>query len=307
MSQALASTKAVVAHVARRLVVGPVMDLSAQLAFYAVLAMAPFLVVLTSLAAFAPSPDATQRLLFRARDFMPPEAYELVARVAEDLVERRSATLFTVSLVTSLWSASRAANSLRLSLNDAHQVKETRPWLRQQWLAVVLTIGGAVLLIASVVAVALGSSALSALAEAFGVELGRGSAVWMALRWPLALSSFVLLAALAFRVLPDARPPQRAIWPGALVATFLFLTSSRLFTLYVEGVADFGPTYGALTGGVLLLLWAWLSANAFLLGGEVTAALSRQAAAASVDATAPAPTAAPRAASASGDDEQKPA
>lgn len=266
------SLKGLVLRVGRRVLVGPVLDLAAQVAFYAVLALAPFLVVLTSLAAFLPSPDSVSRLLSRLRGFMPTEAFELVQRVVADVVERRSATLLTVGLLTAVWSASRAANALGLALNDAHGLTDGRSWVRRQLVAIVITLEGAGLLLLSVVAALAGASLVEDAAGVLGLELGARTAVWGVLRWPIAVVSLVAVAALSFRVLPDTRPRPKAVWLGAAVATVLFLVSSRLFAFYAEHFADFGVTYGSLTGGVLLLLWAWLSAVAFIVGGEVVAA-----------------------------------
>jgi membrane protein len=265
--------RALLLRVGRRIVQGPVLDQAAQLAFYAVLALAPFLVVLTSLAGFAPRAGAVERLLSRAEAFMPAEAFHQVSRVVHDVVDSRSATLFTVGLVTALWSASRAANALRTALNSAHSLEEGRSFLRRQLIAVAFTVGGAALLLASVVASLVGAGLVERLGVALGVELGAEAGVWGIIRWPVAVASLAALAALAYRVLPDTRPRAGPVWWGASVATMLFLASSRLFSLYAERFADFGPTYGSLTGAVVLLLWSWLSAIAFIVGGEVTAAL----------------------------------
>lgn len=268
----LVRARALLLRVGTRIVVGPVLDQAAQLAFYAVLALAPFLVVLTSMAGFVPSSFAAERLLNRAQGFMPSEAFELVSRVARDVVASRSATLFTVGLVTALWSASRAANALRDALNSAHGLVEGRSFLRRQLIAVTLTVGGAALLLASVVASLVGAGLVERLGAVLGFELGAKAVVWGIIRWPVAIASLAALAALAYRVLPDTRPRAGAVWGGALVATTLFLASSRLFSLYAERFADFGPIYGSLTGVVVLLLWSWLSAIAFIVGGEVSAA-----------------------------------
>ena len=133
--------------------------------------------------------------------------------------------------------------------------------------------GGAVLLLASVVASLVGVGLVERVADAVRVDAGTEASVWGLIRWPMAVGSLGALAALAYRVLPDTRPRAKAIWLGALVATALFLASSRLFSFYAENFADFGVTYGSLTGGVVLLLWSWLSAISFIVGGEVTAAL----------------------------------
>lgn len=267
-----ASLRGVVLRAGERIVAGQVPDRAAQLAFYAVLALAPFLVVLTSLAGFLPSADSIEWLLQRAAELMPEEAYLLVSQVVKDVVESRSATLFTLGLLTALWSASRAANALRAALNSAHGLEEGRSFLRQQLLAMAFTVGGAALLLSSVVASVVGGEVVARLGDAIGVNADAEARVWGLIRWPLAVISLVLLAALAYRVLPDIRPRPGPAFAGALVATGLFLASSRLFSFYAERVADFGPTYGSLAGGVVLLLWSWLSAIAFIVGGEVTAA-----------------------------------
>ena len=267
------SLRGVVQRVGERVVVGPVLDRAAQLAFYAVLALAPFLVVLTSLAGFLPSANTVEWLLGRAEDLLPAEGFRLVSQVVKDVVHRRSATLFTLGLVTALWSASRAANVLRAALNSAHDLQEGRSWVRRQLLALAFTIGGAVLLLASVVASVVGAGLAMRLAHAVGIDASREARLWGLLHWPVAIAGFVVLAALAYRVLPDTRPRARPVWGGALVATALFLASSRLFAWYVASVVDFGPTYGALAGVVVLLLWTWLTSIAFVVGGEVTAAL----------------------------------
>lgn len=260
-------------RVGERVVVGPVLDRAAQLAFYAVLALAPFLVVLTSLAGFLPSADTVEWLLSRAEGLMPAEAFRLVSQVVQDVVQSRSATLFTLGLLTALWSASRAANVLRAALNSAHDLVEGRSYLRRQLLAVAFTVGGAALLLSSVVASVVGADLVERIASAVHVDAVREARLWGLVRWPMASSGLVVLAALAYRVLPDTRPRAGPAWGGALVASALFLASSRLFSWYAAHVVDFGPTYGSLTGGVVLLLWTWLSAIAFIVGGEVTAAL----------------------------------
>ncbi len=262
----------VVLRVGSRVLVGPVFEHAAQLAFYAVLALAPFLLVLTSLAGFA-SDNAIERLLGRAESLMPVEAFQLVSQVVDDLVSSRSATLLTVGLLTALWSASRAADAFRNALNSAYELKrDGRSYVRRQFIAIAFTLTGAVLALASMLGSVITAEVIKDITGAIGVNAIEEARVWGLLRWPITIGCLVVVAALAYRTLPDVKARPTAVWSGAVVATVLFLASSRLFALYVERFADFGPTYGALAGGVVLLLWSWLSAASFIVGGEVTAA-----------------------------------
>lgn len=260
-------------RVGRAVIFGPVFERAAQVAFFGVLSLVPFVVVLTSLAGFISSDEAVDRLLSRAQPLMPAEAYTLLSEVVQDVVSSRSATLLTVSLLTSIWSSSRAVDALRGALNSAHELKrDGRSYVRQQWVAITFTLEGAVLLLISVIASVVGADLIRHVTDAFGVDAVEEARVWSVIRWPMAISSLVALAALAYRVLPGVVPRPGAAWWGALVFTALFLASGRLFAIYAERFGDFGPTYGALAGGVVLLLWSWLSAISIIVGGEVTAA-----------------------------------
>lgn len=262
-----------IVRVGQRVLFGPVFERAAQLAYYGVLSLVPFLVVLTTLAGFISNDEAVDGLLERAQGLMPAEAYTLLAQVVKDVVASRSATLLTLGLLTSIWSASRAVNALRNALNSAHDLtRDGRSFFRKQWVAITFTLEGAILLLISVIASVIGGDMVRGVTDALGVDAANEAGVWNVIRWPMAILSLVALAALAYRVLPDVVPRRAAAWWGALVFALLFLASGRLFAFYAERFGDFGPTYGALAGGVVLLLWSWLSATAFLVGGEVCAA-----------------------------------
>ncbi|MEW6431156.1 MAG: hypothetical protein AB1730_06570 [Myxococcota bacterium] len=77
MGRTSVSAGEVLRRVVRRVAYGPVFDSAAQVAFSAVLALAPFLVVLASLAASCPTRTPVARLLSRAEACLPPEAYRL--------------------------------------------------------------------------------------------------------------------------------------------------------------------------------------------------------------------------------------
>src|SRR6266536_4942909 len=73
--------------------------------------------------------------------------------------------------------------------------------------------------------------------------------------------------------LHDALP----ISPGAVFGVVLWLVLSIGFAFYVRNFGSYGAAYGAFGTAILLLLWLYLSANAFLLGAELNAELERTA------------------------------
>lgn len=78
--------------------------------------------------------------------------------------------------------------------------------------------------------------------------------------------------ALIFRVLPDAKTPWPAIWRGAAFTSVLFTIGTFLLGLYL-GSGAVGSGFGAAAALVTVLLFAYYSAQIFLLGAEFTRVL----------------------------------
>ena len=76
--------------------------------------------------------------------------------------------------------------------------------------------------------------------------------------------------ALLYRYGPSRRPPPgHRIFPGAVLATVLWLIASVGLSFYVSHIASLGVTYGPLGAVVAIMLWFWLTAYAVLLGAEL--------------------------------------
>ncbi len=68
----------------------------------------------------------------------------------------------------------------------------------------------------------------------------------------------------------------RWITPGSIAAVVIWIVASALFALYLKNFSSYGAAYGAFGAAIALLLWLYISANAFLLGGELNVAIERE-------------------------------
>jgi membrane protein len=73
--------------------------------------------------------------------------------------------------------------------------------------------------------------------------------------------------------LPNVRLRFRLATPGSFVGVAAWLLLSWGFGLYARYMGSYDDVYGALGGVIVMLLWMWLSAMAFLLGAEINALL----------------------------------
>lgn len=252
-------------------------DLAAALTYYAVLALFPTAIAVTSLVGLVGrGPDTVDALLGILRDLGAAGAADTIAPTLEQLSRSRAAGWGLVAgLALALWSSSGYVVAFGRGMNRIYEVEEGRPiWkLRPAMLLVTLV---TVLLTALV---ALGLVLTGPAARAVGDAVGLGSTaitVWGVAKWPVLLAVVVLIVALLYYATPNVRQPRfRWISVGAVVAIVTWMVASALFGLYISGFADYDRTYGSLAGVIVFLLWLWITNLALLFGAELDAELER--------------------------------
>jgi membrane protein len=245
-------------------------DVAAGLAFYALLALVPFLllcVLLASLVLDQQSPDAVAHIVGRVA---PDAASALVLETIHDTVRALAASarggMLLIAIGAAVWATSKATGALVRALNLALHVTETRrPLFR--WILKLGVTASAGALTAGLVVVDVSLPVV--LPYASTLEAVR----W--LRFPITGGLAMLLWTALYRLLP-AHPVRRSVPSlGAAAGVAMWLLASWGFSLYVEHVKDFGVLYGGFAGILVLLFWLWLSSFALILGASIDRLLDR--------------------------------
>ncbi|MCA1825514.1 MAG: YihY/virulence factor BrkB family protein [Gemmatimonadales bacterium] len=243
-------------------------DAAAALTFYGILALFPFVLFIVAAASLIIRPEQVQALGDAlARDTPPALAPILLARLGE-LTSRPRVGVLTFSALAAVWSSTTGVTSLVTALNSAYGVSERRPRWKVYTMAFAVMLGATLLaLLAALLAVVVPIAAR---------QLG---ASWQPLvgwlRLPVATFLMMIVWATIYYVLPNVTQTVRLIMPGSVAGVIGWLAATLVFSFYVSQFGNFGITYGALGGIVILLVWMWLSSLALMLGAEVNAVLRR--------------------------------
>jgi membrane protein len=243
---------------------------SAQLAYYYLFSLFPFLMFLASLLAYIPIPDLMQQIMTMIGEFVPAEALDVVQDNVSDLLSRPRGSLLSVGILLALWSASSAIAAISSSLNKAYGVKESRPFWKARGTAILLTVGLAILMISSIILLIFGPELGGWLADRLGVGAAFDYA-WSILRWPVVVFLMMFAAALIYYFAPDVEQDWRWITPGAVFAVLAWIGMSLLFGYYVDNFGQYDKTYGSIGAIIVLLTWMYLSGFVLLTGGEINA------------------------------------
>ncbi len=262
-------------RVGRRIGLDLVPLIAAGVAFFGTLALFPALATLASLAGLFFDTEILIRQIDALEGLAPAQPLAIVRDQAVALAGQttgRATATAAVSLVLSLFWASRGIDNLVSGINMAHIENETRNIIARNTVSLGLTV---VLTGLVLIALALGG-AVSPVLDALG--FGASSDAIAALgRWPvLAVVSMVALG-LLYRHAPARRPPRWSwVTPGAVLGTAVWLGASVLFSIFVRNFGSYQPTYGALAGVVILLLYIWMTAFVVLLGALLNAEMEHQ-------------------------------
>jgi membrane protein len=261
-------------ELARALIHHRAKDMAAQLAFWLLLALFPFLIFLLTVIGFIPLHGLDSEVLGMLEALMPEDTAKLINHVVQEVVGRQRGLLLMGSLVGSVWSASGGAGSVIQALHRAYNIIETRPWWRVRLLAIATTIGTAATIIVATVGMLVGPNLLHEIWAYFGV--GKlWAPIWRIARWPVVVVALLVTLESLYHFLPAQRKKFRVISPGSAAAVALWIAGSALFNVYLKHFHNFSRTYGALGGAVILIVWLYLSALMVVIGGEINATLDR--------------------------------
>lgn len=250
---------------------------SAAISFYAMLSLAPLLIIVLAVTAvFVDVQSVRDELVTQVDELIGSQGaivLTTVLRHAEANQSRGTATIFGV--VVSIFGATAVFVQLQDALN---RIWGVQPSPDKFWWSLLMTrvvSFGVVLSIGFLLLVSLLiSAAITTVSETLSLQLPGGSTLWYYIDLFSSLLVITLLFTLLFRYLPDARIAWRDVWVGALITAVLFTVGKRLIGYYL-GHSAVTSIYGAAGSLVALLFWIYYSALIIFFGAEIAQVYSR--------------------------------
>ncbi|GAB3805576.1 YihY/virulence factor BrkB family protein [Virgibacillus kimchii] len=245
-----------------------VFGLAAQLAYFFLLSLFPFLLVLVTLIGFLPFDELT--VIEFINRYAPDEIRDLIETNVHQLIHQQSGGLLSFGIIATLWSASNGVNALMRGFNRAYEVEENRSFIVSRLIAIVLTIGMIVVIITALLLPVFGRMIGVYLFSFFGLSEGFIT-VWESVRYITSSIVFFVVFLALYVLAPNKRIYfKNAIW-GAIFATVFWQLSSLAFSFYVNTLGNYSATYGSLGTVIVLMLWFYISAIIIMLGGVINA------------------------------------
>ncbi len=248
--------------------------IASHLALSALLALFPFLIFATSLASFLGAQAFADTAVHLVFDTWPDEIAEPIAREVTSVLTVQRGDVLTFGILIAAYFASNGIEALRVGLNRAYRVIETRSIfvLRAQSLGfvVVATLGFVVvsaLLVFAPIAVGIAEQRLPWIRPYTGTITV----------WRFLIAVVVIVAALiaVHMWLPAGRRRFRDIVPGLIFTLVFWVAGSSAFAAYLGRFSSYASTYAGLASLMIALVFLYMISAIFIIGGELNAAIRR--------------------------------
>jgi membrane protein len=211
---------------------------------------------------------------------VPPGTEDLVMRQFRVTGARPISILIVAGLV-SLWAASSVIKSLIEGFQAAYRVPRNRSFLQNSAVAMSLVLLSTIPLVCASVLILFGAQVERAVLNAmkFDPSLTPLAWVWQVFsriaRYVLAFATTVVVTSLLYYFGPYRPQRWHFVWPGATLATILWLLATAAFGWYVRNVFHYNVLYGSVGTALALLVWMYLMAVIALIGCEFNAEYER--------------------------------
>jgi len=239
--------------------------LAAQTSFYVILAFFPFVAFILTLIQETHLDDT---LFMQAlSSFLPSSTYVLTLQVLESARANKSLFISIGGVAASLWPFTKAVQSLIFSINTIYGTNEGN-LLKRLGFSLLLTAAFIILNILSIILLLFGHYIGKVIFEYLGSP-DTFIRIWDYLRYEFSVLILLFIFIILYKTIPRKKLKLGDVFPGAALATILWLILSSAFSFFMNRFFRFASIYGGIAGIILLIMWLYWAMHIILIGAVI--------------------------------------
>ena len=261
--------------------------IASHIALSALMALFPFLIVITSLAGLFGSKELADQAAQLMLDTWPSQVANALSGEIHNVLTQSNSGVLTIGVVLALYFASNGVESLRVGLNRAYGVVESRSWYWLRLESIGYTMVAAVTSLAMAFLIVLGPLILATARRFVPLRVEPNENLLNVLRFSLSIVALIGALIILHKWLPAGVRRMREIMPGIVFTMIGSLVSGIVFGQYLARFAsNYVTTYAGLASVMIALVFLYFIAAIFVYGGELNASIAK-ARSESVNASSP--------------------
>jgi membrane protein len=248
--------------------------IASHIALSTLMALFPFLIVLTSLAGFFGSKELADQAVGLLLQVWPKQVADSLSGEIHDVLTTSRGDILTIGAVLAVYFASNGVEALRVALNRAYSVIEPRRWYWLRLESIGYTLIAAVTALAMAFLIVLGPLMLEAARRHIPLIVESNEQFLNVVRYSITITALIVALLFLHAWLPAGRRGFLQILPGIVFTLVASLLSGIVFGQYLARFANnYVTMYAGLASVIIALVFLYFIAAIFVYGGELNAAI----------------------------------
>jgi membrane protein len=248
--------------------------IASHIALSTLMALFPFLIVLTSLAGFFGSKELADQAAGLLLQVWPKQVADSLAGQIHDVMTTSRGDILTIGAVLAVYFASNGVEALRVALNRAYSMIEPRRWYWLRLESIGYTLIAAFTSLAMAFLIVLGPLIIEAVRSHIPLVVETNEQFLNVTRYGITIAAMVVALFILHAWLPAGRRRFLQILPGIIFTLLASLLSGIVFGQYLARFANnYVTMYAGLASVIIALVFLYFIAAIFVFGGELNAAI----------------------------------
>jgi membrane protein len=248
--------------------------IASHIALSTLMALFPFLIVITSLAGFFGSKELADQAAALMLQIWPKQVAASLSGDIHDVLTTTRGDVLTIGAVLAVYFASNGVEALRVALNRAYAVIEPRRWYWLRLESIGYTLIAAFSSLAMAFMIVLGPLILAAARRHIPLLVESNENFLGLARYSIAIAALIAALFILHLWLPAGRRGFLQILPGIVFTLVASLVSGIVFGQYLARFANnYVTMYAGLASVIIALVFLYFIAAIFVYGGELNAAI----------------------------------
>lgn len=247
---------------------------ASSLAYNFMLAIFPAIIFLFTLIPYIPKKIGFQeQLMSLIALVLPNNAFIAFEATINDIVNIQNGSLLSLGFLLSIFFSTNGVHKLMVAFNKSSLLVETRTWLKQRLVAIILTFIIALSVIVCIAAMAMGEILINYLKEELHYKGNLTIYIIQFTRWALLGTLYFITVSILYRYGPAHAKKWKFFSAGSWLATVLAFLTIWGFSFYINNFSSYNKIYGSIGTLIVVMIWLYLNSLILLVGFELNASV----------------------------------
>ena len=246
---------------------------SVAVAYYWLISIFPLLMIAVNILPYFQIP--VSNFLITLKEFLPDTIYDVVAKIAREVLTQPSAGLLSFAVISALWTFSKSMNFLQKSFNKAYGIAKNRGLISHQLMSLLVSLGLQILFALALFLSMFGHMLLDLVKNYWKSE----SSLFAYLQdftGPLIYAFLFAILIMLYYFLPNVKVGRiRYVLPGSLFVLLTLISLLTIFSAYFNNYVNYlvDVRFFSSIIVVVMMFWFIIIAKILIIGAVINASV----------------------------------